>query len=110
MTTLKDKVVLITGASSGFGAAAAKLFAQEGCRIALAARRMERLAEIANEIRGADGDALPVVVDVTQPAQIEPWSTVMNHMVGSIFSNNAGLVGSTGSKPQPIEDIQGRSR
>ena len=56
MSTLKDKVVLITGASSGFGAAAAKLFAQEGCKVALAARRMERLEEMANEIRGAGGD------------------------------------------------------
>ena len=39
MSVLKDKVVLITGASSGFGAAAAKLFAQEGCKTVLAARR-----------------------------------------------------------------------
>src|SRR5512138_3339815 len=69
MPTLRDKVVLITGASSGFGAAAAKLFAQEGCKVALAARRMERLEELASEIRAAGGDALPVTVDVTQPAQ-----------------------------------------
>ena len=50
MSTLKDKVVLITGASSGFGAAAAKRFAQEECKIILAARRIERLEEMANEI------------------------------------------------------------
>ena len=43
MSILSGKVVLITGASSGFGEAAAKLFAQEGCEIVLAARRMERL-------------------------------------------------------------------
>ena len=54
---LKDKIVLITGASSGFGAAAAKRFAQEGCKIVLAARRTERLEEMAGDIRARGGDA-----------------------------------------------------
>ncbi len=55
MSMLKDKVVLITGASSGFGAAAAKQFAQEGCKIVLAARRIERLEEMANEMNARGG-------------------------------------------------------
>src|SRR5512134_147297 len=71
MNTLRDKVVLITGASSGFGAAAARLFAQEGCRLVLAARRRQRLAEVADEVRALGGEALPVPVDVTQHDQIE---------------------------------------
>ena len=52
---LKGKVVIITGASSGFGASAAKLFASEGCRVVLAARRLDRLEELAKEIRDAGG-------------------------------------------------------
>jgi len=47
---LKNKVVLITGASSGFGEAAARLFAREGCRVILAARRLDRLQTLAAEI------------------------------------------------------------
>ena len=43
MTTLKGRVVIITGASSGFGEHAAKLFAREGCQVVLAARRLESL-------------------------------------------------------------------
>src|SRR5512145_2843481 len=93
MSTLENKVVLITGASSGFGAAAAKLFAQEGCKIVLAARRMERLEELATEIRLAGGDALPVEVDVTQLAQIEAMVKAALDRYGriDILFNNAGF-------------------
>jgi NADP-dependent 3-hydroxy acid dehydrogenase YdfG len=93
MSTLKDKVVLITGASSGFGAAAAKRFAQEGCKIVLAARRIERLEEMANEIKAKGGNSLPVAVDVTQPAQIEALvNTALNHYGRiDILFNNAGF-------------------
>jgi NADP-dependent 3-hydroxy acid dehydrogenase YdfG len=111
MSTLKDKVVLITGASSGFGAAAAKLFALEGCKIALAARRMERLEEMANEIRGAGGDALPVVVDVTQPVQIEAMvNAVLNQYSRiDILFNNAGFGRLDWFEAlDPIKDIQGQ--
>ena len=57
MSILKDKVVLITGASSGFGAAAARQFAHEGCKLVLAARRIERLEEMANEMNVRGGDS-----------------------------------------------------
>ena len=53
--SLKNKVVFITGASSGFGADAARLFAKEGAIVILAARRMERLTALAEEIRLAAG-------------------------------------------------------
>src|SRR5512147_2450322 len=93
MRTLRDKVVLITGASSGFGAAAAKLFAQEGCKIVLAARRLERLEELAKEIRLAGGDALPIAVDVTQLTQIEAMVKTVVARYGQIdiLFNNAGF-------------------
>ena len=48
---LKDKVVLITGASSGFGQDAARQFAQEGCKVVLAARRLDRLQAILGGVR-----------------------------------------------------------
>jgi len=111
MSVLKDKVVLITGASSGFGAAAAKLFAQEGCKIVLAARRMERLEELASEIRAVGGEALPVAVDVTLPDQIEALveAAVAQYGQIDILFNNAGF-GRLGwfETLDPIRDIQGQ--
>ena len=109
MLDLKGKVVLITGASSGFGAAAAKLFAQEGCKIVLAARRMERLEELANEIRSMGGDALPVSVDVTQPAQIEALVKTAVDQYGriDILFNNAGFGRLDWFEAfDPVKDIQ----
>lgn len=93
MSILKDKVVLITGASSGFGAAAAKQFSQEGCKIVLAARRIERLEEMANEMNIRGGDSLPIAVDVTQPAQIDALvkAAVTHYGRIDILFNNAGF-------------------
>lgn len=109
MSILKDKVVLITGASSGFGAAAAKRFAQEGCKLVLAARRIERLEEMANEINARAGDALPITLDVTQPAQIEAMvNTALDHYGRiDILFNNAGFGRLDWfERLDPINDIQ----
>ena len=106
---LKDKVVLITGASSGFGAAAAKLFAQEGCKVVLAARRMERLETMAKEIRTARGEALPVSVDVTQPEEINVMVQTALDAYGriDILFNNAGFGRLDWFEAlDPIKDIQ----
>ncbi|MFI9493114.1 SDR family NAD(P)-dependent oxidoreductase [Streptomyces halstedii] len=62
---LNGKSVLITGASSGIGAAAARVFAQEGARVVLAARREDRLAALAEELTGQGAEAAYVVCDVT---------------------------------------------
>ena len=59
-------VVLITGASSGIGAALAREWARRGARVALAARRVEKLTSLANEIVAEGGEALAVVCDVTK--------------------------------------------
>jgi len=109
MSTLSGKVVLITGASSGFGAAAAKLFALEGCKIVLAARRMERLEDMANEIRAVGSEALPVSVDVTQPAQIEAMVKTAVDQYGQIdiLFNNAGFGRLDWFEAlDPIKDVQ----
>jgi short-subunit dehydrogenase len=67
---ITGKVVLITGASSGFGEDAARLFAREGCRVVLAARRIERLQLLAAEIQNEGGEALAIPVDVNEHVEI----------------------------------------
>jgi len=89
---LKNKVVLITGASSGFGEETARLFAQEGCKVVLAARRLERLQALAAEIQDAGGEALAVPVDVNQAAEIKLMvQTALDlYEYIDILFNNAG--------------------
>ena len=90
---LKDKVVLITGASSGFGEDAARLFAKEGCKVVLAARRLEKLQSLAGEIQEAGGEALAVPVDVNNPAEIAVMVETTLDLYGQIdiLFNNAGF-------------------
>ena len=63
-------VILITGASSGIGAATARTFAKEGYHLVLAARRIERLTSLAVEIQSQGGRALPLRMDVTRHEDI----------------------------------------
>ncbi|MBL1225889.1 SDR family oxidoreductase [Enterococcus sp. BWR-S5] len=64
--TIKDKVVIITGASSGIGEATAKLLAEKGAKLVLAARRAEKLKKIVEEITENSGKAVYQVTDVTK--------------------------------------------
>ncbi|KAF0106622.1 MAG: short chain dehydrogenase/reductase family oxidoreductase [Anaerolineaceae bacterium] len=91
--SLKDKVVLITGASSGFGADAARLFAKEGSIVVLAARRVDRLTALAEEIRADGGQAFVVPLDVAELSQIdEAVQTVLDNFGQiDILFNNAGF-------------------
>jgi len=87
-------VILITGASSGIGAATARLFAHEGYRTVLAARRQEKLEELAQEIHSVGGETpLVVPTDITQFEQIENLvSRSIDHFGWiDILLNNAGL-------------------
>lgn len=65
---IKDKVVIITGASSGIGEATAKLLASKGARVVLGARRGEKLKQIVEEIKAEGGHAVYQELDVTDPA------------------------------------------
>lgn len=91
--SLQGKVVLITGASSGFGEDTARLFAREGCKVVLAARRLERLQALAAEIQNEGGEALAIPVDVNERAEIEVMVQTALDLYGKIdiLFNNAGF-------------------
>src|SRR5512134_3395752 len=69
---MPDKpVILVTGASSGIGEATARYFGRQGYRVAMAARRLERLEVIAQEIRAGAGQALPIGADLSRLEEIQ---------------------------------------
>lgn len=92
MGLLDGKVALITGASSGIGAVTAELFAKEGAKVVILARRMAVLEEKAAEIRAKGGECLPVAGDVTDPescnAAVQRIIETYGHL--DILINNAG--------------------
>jgi NADP-dependent 3-hydroxy acid dehydrogenase YdfG len=91
---LEGTVALVTGASSGIGEATARALADRGAAVALAARRVERLQDLAREIEGAGGRALPLETDVTAHEQAEAAvrSTVEELGRLDVVVNNAGVM------------------
>lgn len=90
---LRGKRIMVTGASSGIGASAARLFAAEGAAVVLMARREDRLAELAAGIRAAGGRAEAVAGDVTATADVERAVTRAVEAFGGLDGafNNAGF-------------------
>lgn len=86
-------VIIITGASSGIGAAAARMFGDAGYRVALAARRTERLDKHAAEIVSKGGNALPIKCDVVDQSDIDRLITqvIERYQQVDILFNNAGI-------------------
>lgn len=68
---LKGRVALVTGAGSGLGRAAARLLAAEGARIGALGRTREELEEVVEEIKSGGGEAIALVADISQPAEME---------------------------------------
>ncbi len=93
MPTLKDKVVIVTGASSGIGYETALAFAREGTKSVLAARREERLRELAGRIEALGGEALVVPTDVSKREQVERLVQAAVDRFGrvDVMVNNAGF-------------------
>ncbi len=91
--SLRDRVVIVTGASAGIGREAARAFAREGTRVALAARRADRLEALENEIQENGGEALAVPTDVGDPGQVEALVAKTLKRWGrlDILVNNAGF-------------------
>jgi NAD(P)-dependent dehydrogenase (short-subunit alcohol dehydrogenase family) len=100
---LGGKTAIITGASRGIGAATARLFAERGAAVVLAARDAEALAVVAKEIQEAGGRALVVATDVTDPASVERLVQQTMATFGRLDAafNNAG----GGHKPVPLADF-----
>jgi short-subunit dehydrogenase len=90
---LRNKVVLITGASSGFGEDAARLFAAEGCKVVLAARRINLLQSLVDTIQSEGGEAFAIPVDVANRKDIDNMVDSALHIYGQIdiLFNNAGF-------------------
>lgn len=88
---LTDRVAVVTGASSGIGEATARALAREGCAVALAARREDRLRSVADDI---DGRTLVVPTDVGDEADVEAMVEETREEFGGIdvLVNNAGVL------------------
>jgi NADP-dependent 3-hydroxy acid dehydrogenase YdfG len=101
---IKDKVVVITGASSGLGEATARRLAREGAKLVLGARRLERLRALAEEL--SLGDEAVVQTDVTDREQVENLvkHAVQTHGRVDAIINNAGLMPLSPLEALKVED------
>ncbi|HBK04519.1 MAG TPA: oxidoreductase [Acetobacteraceae bacterium] len=99
MTNINGKIALITGASSGIGAAAALKLAAAGVKVGIAARRTDRLEALKADITDKGGDALVLEMDVVDAASVEAGVKKLADTYGSIdiLFNNAGLM--------PLSDV-----
>jgi NAD(P)-dependent dehydrogenase (short-subunit alcohol dehydrogenase family) len=93
--SLKGKVVLVTGASSGLGEHFAQLVSGAGAKVVIAARRVERLQALAEQLRDQGGEVLAVALDVTVRASVEAAFDLAQQTFGvvDVVINNAGVGG-----------------
>jgi NADP-dependent 3-hydroxy acid dehydrogenase YdfG len=93
-SSIQNKVVLITGASSGIGEATARVLAQRGAHVMLGARRTDRLERIAAEIRAAGGTARFRALDVARLEDVQAFVAEAQQAFGKVdvIVNNAGLM------------------
>jgi NAD(P)-dependent dehydrogenase (short-subunit alcohol dehydrogenase family) len=100
MGRLQDKVAVVTGANSGVGAAIAKLFAAEGAKVVMTARREAALEEVAAEIESAGGETFVVPTDISKVEDPERLMAAAEEKFGTIdiLINNAGVL-EEGLKP-----------
>ena len=100
MNRLEGKVAVVTGANSGVGAAIAKLFAAEGAKVVMSARRVAALEDVSAEIEAAGGETLVVPTDISKPEDPENLMAAAVEKFGKIdiLINNAGVL-EKGLKP-----------
>ena len=100
MGRLDGKVAIVTGGNSGVGAATAELFAKEGAKVVISARRLPQLEEVAERIRANGGEVLAVPTDVSKLEDVENLVAKTVEAFGKIdvLVNNAGVL-EAGLKP-----------
>ncbi|MDH6142972.1 NADP-dependent 3-hydroxy acid dehydrogenase YdfG [Kitasatospora sp. GP30] len=100
--SLTGRVAVITGASSGIGEATAEKLAELGAKVAVLARRADRLDELVTRIRKDGGTALAIAVDVTDVAAVRAAAEQIEAELGTadLLFNNAGVM-----LPAPIEEL-----
>ncbi|MGC3954544.1 MAG: SDR family oxidoreductase [Propionicimonas sp.] len=93
MRLLQDKVAIVTGGNSGIGEATAKLFAEQGARVVLAARRQTENQRVLNEIVAAGGQAIAVAADVSRAEGCRRVvdATIAQYGRIDVLVNNAGI-------------------
>ncbi len=104
--SIKDKVIIITGASSGLGEATARYLAAQGAKLVLGARRIDRLDQIVNDIRAQHGEALAVATDVTRREDLEQLVSKAVAQFGrvDVLVNNAGLMASAPLAKRKVDE------
>lgn len=103
---IAGKVVVITGASSGLGEAAARLLSAQGANLALGARRVDRLRSLENEFNKSGGKTIAVATDVTSPEQVKQLVDAAAQKFGrvDVIINNAGLMPQSPLERLKIDD------
>ena len=103
---LTDRAALITGASSGLGRHFALLLARAGAKVAVAARRLDRLEALTAEIEEFGGRAVPIALDVTDPESVAAAVSMAERELGAIaiLVNNAGIVVVKPALEHTVED------
>ena len=106
MSVIKNKVIIITGASSGIGRATAIKLGNEGANIVLAARREERLQALAEEIKSLGGTVIYKVTDVTSLEEVQNLADFTLDQFGQIdvLFNNAGIMPLSYMKNNRVEE------
>ena len=104
----RGAVVAITGASAGIGRAAALAFAREGSRLALSARRLDRLEALAAEVHALGAEAMVMAMDVADPADVRRFvdATVARFGRLDVMVNNAGSGVRGRVEETPVEDYR----
>ena len=94
MKRLDGKVCIITGSNSGVGAATAELFAAEGAKVVITARRVDKLEEVANKIKANGGEVLAVRCDVSNEEDVKNMVKAAVDTFGTVdvLVNNAGIL------------------
>ncbi len=105
MTTFDSRVVIVTGSSSGIGAATARRFARDGAKVVIAARREEQSQAVAGELKGLGGEGYFIRTDVTKRADVEALVAGTLAKFGRLDCavNNAGI---TGPQMTPLAGVE----